>query len=240
MRPSQLAAVLLVIATLAGCAGASSPTTSPTPPIVVTTPEEAAARVAAVVPELAGIGPQDPDVIGGCCFWKATETADGFEVTFEVGWGDCPAGCIDRHRWVYAVARDGAVELVDESGPPVPSGVPGSGIDDGAGGGILPGGSGISGTVSAGPTCPVVSADDPNCADQPVAGATILILDAGGREVARLMTDDAGRFQVTLPPGPYTIEPQPVRGYLRTAEPVAVEVGDGFASVDLAYDTGIR
>lgn len=241
MRPPFLVAVALLAGSIASCSGGASPTDGPpaSPSTAITTPEEAAARVAAVVPELAEIGTQDPDVIGGCCFWQATETDTGFQVLFEVGWGDCPAGCIDRHRWLYAVGRDGSVELIEESGPPVPSGVPGAGIG-GAGGGILPGESGITGTVTAGPTCPVVPANDPNCADRPVEGVTILVLDAGGREVARVATDAAGRFAVTLPAGPYMIEPQPAKGYLRTPEPVAVNVGDGYVSVALAYDTGIR
>jgi hypothetical protein len=238
MRTLLAAAALALL--LAACSGAASPTSSPIPTptsVTVTTPAQAAARVIAQVPSLAGIEEQDPDLIGGCCFWQATETGQGFEVTFEVGWGDCPAGCIDRHHWVYSVGRDGSVELISENGPPVPSGVPGAG---GGGGGILPGGSGIQGVVSAGPTCPVVTANDPNCNDRPVAGATILILDASGREVARLVTDAAGRYAATLPAGPYTVEPQPVEGLLGTAEPVAATVRDGFVTVDLAYDTGIR
>lgn len=41
--------------------------------------------------------------------------------TFRRGWGDCPAGCIFNHVWVFAV-RDGAVELVEDSGNELPSG----------------------------------------------------------------------------------------------------------------------
>lgn len=240
---------LAVALLLTGCAGAAAPTGSEAPggspgiqpsPVVIATPEAAAARVIALQTGLAGIEAHDPDVIGGCCFWQATETADGFEVTFEVGWGDCPAGCIERHRWVYAVGRDGSVELVDEQGDPVPAGLPSASSDPASGGGILPGGSGIRGTVTAGPTCPVVSANDPSCDDRPIAGATVLVLDAAGREVARVVTDADGRYAVALPAGPYVVEPQPVEGFLRMAEPVPVTVGDGFVAIDLAYDTGIR
>jgi hypothetical protein len=49
----------------------------------------------------------------------------GYEVIFRVGWGDCPAGCISEHTWTYHVATDGAVELIDEGGDPVPpDGIP--------------------------------------------------------------------------------------------------------------------
>ena len=248
MRPPRnLTVALLLALLLVACSSGSSATTPPIPspsaaPAGITTPEAAAARVGEVVPGLAGIGPRDPDLIGGCCFWIATPTADGFRVEFEVGWGDCPAGCIDRHHWTYDVKSDGSVELVAESGPPVPSGVPGVGGvgGDDIGGGILPGGSGIAGRAMAGPTCPVVTEGDPTCDERPLAGVTILVLDLNGTEIARLQTDADGRYSVTLPAGPYTVEPQPAEGVLRMPEPIAVTVGGTFVTVDLSYDTGIR
>jgi hypothetical protein len=90
----------------------------------VSTPEEAAQRVIDLDPRFAGIGPKNPDVIGACCFYEATPSADGYQVTVELGWGDCPAGCINRHRWSYAVGTDGTTTLLSESGDPVPSGFP--------------------------------------------------------------------------------------------------------------------
>jgi hypothetical protein len=249
MKPSTRLSVATVVLLVAACSSGAptTPGASSSPPpaaVPVTTAAEAAARVQQLVPSLAGIGPQDPNTIGGCCFWQAVQTADGFTVVFEVGWGDCQAGCIDRHRYTYAVASDGAVQLTDDTGPPVPSGVPGAGGGEvttgGGGGGILPGGSGIQGRALGGPTCPVVTLDDPNCADRPIAGATVLVLDSHGTEIARLITDADGRYAVVLPAGPYTVEPQPVEGYMRQAEPIAVTVGDGVSTVDLSYDTGIR
>jgi hypothetical protein len=242
-RLIPILALAAVAAIVVGCAGGAGSTQPPgpspsTPTVTVTTPEQAAARVAEVIPGFAGIGPKDPNIIGGCCFWEAVQTGDGFEVTFEVGWGDCQAGCIERHRWTYTVSREGAVSLLTEGGDAVPSGLPGPGGS--STGGIVPGGSGIQGRVLAGPTCPVVTLNDPSCNDRPVPGATILVLDIRGTEVARLLTDANGNYAVALPSGPYTIEPQPVEGFMRVAEPVAVTVGDGVASVDLAYDTGIR
>jgi hypothetical protein len=232
---------LIVVACSSGAASSTTPTSNPSPSfslVPISTAEQAAARVVEVAPHLAGIGPKDPDLIGGCCFWEATPTADGFDVVFEVGSGDCQSGCIDRHRWTYHVTRDGAVTLISESGPPVPSGVPGSG--GGNTGGILPGGTGIQGRVIAGPTCPVVTLNDPSCDDRPIVGAIVLILDVQGTEIARLVTDAAGAYSVTLPSGSYSIEPQPVDGVMRAAEAVSVTVGKSFVTVDLQYDTGIR
>ena len=48
--------------------------------------------------------------------------ATTIEIT--VGWGDCMAGCIERHVWTYEVSPDGTVELIAEQGDPVPADLP--------------------------------------------------------------------------------------------------------------------
>jgi hypothetical protein len=191
-------------------------------------------------PRFQGIGKKDPDLIGGCCFYEASATGGGsFTVTIEIGWGDCPAGCIDRHRWLYVVNQDGAIALQSEQGPPVPAGTGGG--STGTGDGVpLPGGPGIAGRALAGPTCAAVKVGDPSCNDRPVAGATVLIRDAHGTVVAQMTTDDKGRFQVKVPPGKYRVEPQPVEGLMGGADPIDVTVGARYVSVAIAYDTGIR
>jgi hypothetical protein len=120
------------------------------------------------------------------------------------------------------------------SGSAVPSG------GNPTGSPVLPGGPGIVGQALAGPTCPVVRPGDSNCNDRPVAGATILIRNAGGTVVAQLKTDGNGRFQVALAAGPYRIEPQPVTGLMGTASPINVTVGSALKTVNISYDTGIR
>jgi hypothetical protein len=209
----------------------SSPASSSTTNPPVTTPDEAAALVIASDARFTGVVKQDPNLIGGCCFYQATsQGADSFAVTIQIGWGDCPAGCVNHHHWIYAVTADGTVNLKSEDGPPVPAGT---------GGGILPGGPGIAGQALAGPTCPVVQPGASSCNDRPVTGATILIRDAGGTVVAQVLTDASGRFQVGLPPGPYRVEPQPVQGLMGIA-PIDVTVGSSFETVRIGYDTGIR
>jgi hypothetical protein len=93
----------------------------------VTNPDEAAQRVLALDPHFAGLQPKNPDLIGACCFYEATPTADGYQVNVELGWGDCPAGCINRHRWSYSVAPDGSTTLLSDTGEPVPSNFPAGG-----------------------------------------------------------------------------------------------------------------
>ena len=61
-----------------------------------------------------------------------------------------------------------------------------------------------------------------------------------GSEVATVQTSDDGRYEVSVPPGRYTVEGAPVEGLMGHPALVEVEVGNGIAAVDLQYDTGIR
>ena len=101
----------------------------------------------------------------------------------------------------------------------------------------------VRGIVVAGPTCPVVTdPPDPDCADRPVAGAVLVVVDAAGEEVARIASAADGTFAVALAPGRYRIVPQPVAGLMGTASQldVTVEVGEPPDELTIAYDTGIR
>ena len=100
----------------------------------------------------------------------------------------------------------------------------------------------VTGHAHAGPVCPVQqNPPDPACADKPVSGATLLIVDDSGDQVAEIRTDGAGDFVATLPAGNYTLVPQPVDGLLGTAPSQTFTTGRGLApALDVAYDTGIR
>lgn len=187
-------------------------------------------------PRLAGIMPFDSGLIGQAS-WYTVEPAPGaggYVVTVRVGWGDCQAGCIDEHSWVFVVTADGAVSAVSEAGPPVPPAAWPTPIGAGQ--------TGIGGVALAGPVCPVERVPpDPGCAPRPVAGAVVAIRDVGGSEVARVVTGADGSFFVKLPAGEYVVEPQPVKGLLGTAGVQNVTVVDGSAAaIQLDYDTGIR
>jgi hypothetical protein len=129
-----LLVVLALTAAVAACAGAAPPSPSPDPTIrptptpitaPATTPAEAAALVIATNPIFQGAIQLSPDMIGASKYWVATPTATGHTIEMTVGWGDCPAGCIDKHVWTFDVASDGTVKLVSESGPEVPIDLPG-------------------------------------------------------------------------------------------------------------------
>jgi hypothetical protein len=107
-----LAALFLVVG-LAACA-APRPSSGPMDAA------DAARLALAQQPRFAGIGPLDPDMIGQAAWYEVADTADGWQVVIRIGWGDCPAGCINEHRWTYAVGRDGGVELTGQEGDPLP------------------------------------------------------------------------------------------------------------------------
>ncbi|MEO6714598.1 MAG: hypothetical protein ABIM89_14350 [Mycobacteriales bacterium] len=91
----------------------------------VTTPAEAAALVIASNPLFAGAVELSSDLIGASKWWVATPRAGGgFTIVMTVGWGDCPAGCINRHVWTYEGKADGALYLVTETGDPLASDLP--------------------------------------------------------------------------------------------------------------------
>lgn len=107
--------------------GAGSPPPSPTPITVdVSTPEAAAALVLAVDPRFAGTIKLTLDLIGASRWWEAEpRDGGGFRIIVTVGWGDCPAGCIERHTWTYDVSAFGDVTFVGEAGAPIPpEGIP--------------------------------------------------------------------------------------------------------------------
>ncbi|HUG47408.1 MAG TPA: hypothetical protein VMP67_03245 [Candidatus Limnocylindria bacterium] len=202
-------------------------------PTVVSSAAQAAALVLASEPLFAGIGPLNPQLLGQCCWYEANEAGDAFEVNVELGWGDCQAGCIERHRWQYAVGREGTIALIDESGPQVPDEArprPGTGPAH------------VLLSLRAGPTCPVeTEPPDPACAPRPVAGAQVVVRTPTGGEAGRGKSDAEGMLALQLPAGAYYLEPQPAEGLLGTAPAVAFSATEGSETrLMLLYDTGIR
>lgn len=99
----------------------------------------------------------------------------------------------------------------------------------------------VFGVVRAGPTCPVERfPPDPECEDQPVAGARLVVADADGKAVETLISDDDGRFHTRLPNGAYTLIPQPYDGLLGTAPEQDFLIDNGPVELLVGYDTGIR
>ena len=99
----------------------------------------------------------------------------------------------------------------------------------------------LEGLVTLGPTCPVLTDSDPNCADKPYV-APMSLRDGSGQTVLRFASDAKGRFVVTARPGTYTLVPQtPGGAMLPRASARDVTLQDGVTtSVVVQYDTGIR
>ena len=125
---------VLVLAACSGGAASSAPTPGPTPtaspkatptPVAaqVSSPGDAASIVIASDPRFAGAIELTSDIIGASKWWTAEPLADGgYRIELTIGWGDCPAGCINRHVWTFDVDATGGLTLVSETGDPVPSG----------------------------------------------------------------------------------------------------------------------
>lgn len=98
---------------------------------------------------------------------------------------------------------------------------------------------GIRGTVLMGPTMPGPERlGQDNTAP---LGATFIVMSAE-QAVARFASDDEGKFEVSLPPGDYTLVPDkntPVHNARQQTTKVTVPA-DGFVTVTIMLDTGMQ
>jgi len=101
-------------------------------------------------------------------------------------------------------------------------------------------GSGIIGTVTRGPMCPVIQDDFP-CPDEPVE-ASISVYTLSDQLVTLTRSDANGYFKVLLPPGDYRVHAESFDAGLFPYAPdqiVTVYTGQ-FTQVYIMFDTGIR
>lgn len=98
-------------------------------------------------------------------------------------------------------------------------------------------GSGIRGTILAGPACPGPARVDSPCPDKPIS-LTVEVV-AGTSIVTTFTSDAAGRFTVAVAPGTYTLRSK--SGGPPTLKDRSVVVPAGaYAEVELHADTGMR
>jgi hypothetical protein len=96
--------------------------------------------------------------------------------------------------------------------------------------------SGITGTVTYGPTCPVEQMGAPPC-ETPYA--TQIIVSRVGKAVTTVNSGKDGRFRVSLAPGTYTLSAKSTGvGGMQPQE--VVVYAHSFTSVNLTVDSGIR
>ena len=103
-----------------------------------------------------------------------------------------------------------------------------------------PPGTGIRGTVTLGPTCPVEQVGAPPCVT-PYAATLVVTSAEDDSVVARVSSGPDGVFSVDVPPGDYVVVPQPGGDPYPTGTPVEVTVEAGtYTEIEVSYDTGIR
>ena len=97
--------------------------------------------------------------------------------------------------------------------------------------------SGITGTVVAGPTCPVETPESP-CPDRPVSDARVTAKGGGPAKTTR--TDASGAFRLRLKPGTYTVTATS-DGLLGGCDEQRVRVAKRrYTDIAITCDTGIR
>lgn len=71
----------------------------------------------------------------------------------------------------------------------------------------------------------------------PVSGATLVF--SHGTQSARVVTDRAGRYRISLAQGTYKVRVL-LRGVSQRVQPSTVRVGSTYARIGFLVDTGIR
>ena len=71
--------------------------------------------------DIEGVRYAEPSALAGAGdSIDVTSLDDAVELVYSKGFGDCPAGCINRRYWRFRVAVDGSVEFLESYGSPLP------------------------------------------------------------------------------------------------------------------------
>jgi len=103
-----------------------------------------------------------------------------------------------------------------------------------------PADSGVEGTVSIGPMCPVVQVGQ-DCPDKPYA-AELTVANLHGKILARAAADADGRYRFMLAAGEYILEAHPAdNSPFPMPATLSFTVAQGrWTRLDVALDSGIR
>jgi hypothetical protein len=98
-------------------------------------------------------------------------------------------------------------------------------------------GSGLYGTVRKGPVMPVCQQGVP--CDAPAQ--LTLVFSESGHVIARMKSNEKGRYRIALAPGYYDVRSTVRIGTTKLPRPHAVHVRKGhWDKIDFSFDTGIR
>jgi hypothetical protein len=112
MQFKALAVLLVAFAT--ACAAPEGPVVNPPTPQSAQDADAAIAVVKAKFPQFAKIQKKSAGMIGATTDITALQRADGWDLVFWEGWGDCPAGCINNRYSYFSVKKDGRVTQAGE------------------------------------------------------------------------------------------------------------------------------
>ena len=102
-------------------------------------------------------------------------------------------------------------------------------------------GSGISGYVHLGPTCPVERIPpDPACADRPYTDAFVRAREKSSGRTFNARSDAGGNFRIAAPEGSYIVSVDPVNILPRCGTTDVVVKANQFVAIDISCDSGIR
>jgi hypothetical protein len=99
---------LVLLLLMTACAAEQGPIVM-TPTLSIPNPAGAIAAVKSQFNQVAQVRPKSPGSIGGTTDITVIDRADGWDLVFWIGSGDCPAGCIDNHYYYFSVKKDGRV-----------------------------------------------------------------------------------------------------------------------------------
>jgi hypothetical protein len=171
-------------------------------------------------------------ILGGACGRGADESVGtGSTTTAVVGSGTAPDGSAVSRTTIGAAstaARPGSTSTVrsstSASARPTTT--------------LAAGSTGVRGTVTAGPTCPVQRADQP-CADRPLA-IHVTASGADGRTAGETDSAADGAYALGLAPGRYVVRASSGQSMPRCPDTDVTVPDHGQAVADIVCDTGIR
>lgn len=101
--------------------------------------------------------------------------------------------------------------------------------------------SGVRGRAMVDGGCPVQRAEHP-CPDKPVAARITVTWAGTGHQVATVLTDAKGRFEMPLSPGRYVVAATNMSGgLLLSTREIEVTVNQGrYSDITVQFDSGIR
>ena len=99
------------------------------------------------------------------------------------------------------------------------------------------GGTGVYGTITSGPSCPVERPDQ-SCPPRPVS-ATVRA-ERGGSSVGQTRSDGSGRYDLTLAPGDYTLVVDTGSSMPHCPDTQVTVTAGSARRVDISCDSGIR